>query len=279
TVRFRHYDPEIGRWLERGPAGYVDGLSLLHYASDAPVDTSDPMGLGPEDWYEPSQGGGGSSSPEDWNEYQRKINEARAACECENALQDWKDICDRVRQKLSNIRQKLQERRGQLHENLGPKRDRVPLPETVPGDWKTPSISKRGHRALIEQTIDYIKDLEKFLELWCNSPKMPPGFSPRFVPRERPFAYYYDRYRYVFPSIPSPEPVRTPTPSIDPVRPVRPPTPVVDPVRPVYTPIEWFPIEFDSPEAARNAGWLIGAGLGAAAIEYMRRCPNMRPAH
>jgi RHS repeat-associated protein len=44
TVRFRHYDPEIGRWLERDPAGYVDGSSLYEYAMSEPVDQIDPFG-------------------------------------------------------------------------------------------------------------------------------------------------------------------------------------------------------------------------------------------
>ena len=27
-VRYRYYDPLLGRWLQRDPAGYVDGLNL-----------------------------------------------------------------------------------------------------------------------------------------------------------------------------------------------------------------------------------------------------------
>lgn len=29
TVRFRHYEPKTGRWLERDPLGHVDGMSML----------------------------------------------------------------------------------------------------------------------------------------------------------------------------------------------------------------------------------------------------------
>jgi RHS repeat-associated protein len=47
TVRFRHYDPTPGmaRWLERDPAGYVDGPSLYAYLGRSPVDGVDPSGL------------------------------------------------------------------------------------------------------------------------------------------------------------------------------------------------------------------------------------------
>jgi RHS repeat-associated protein len=52
TVRFRHYDPEIGRWIERDPAGYVDGLSVFEYVLSGPIGNVDPYGLrrcqGPE---------------------------------------------------------------------------------------------------------------------------------------------------------------------------------------------------------------------------------------
>lgn len=45
TVRFRHYDPGLGRWLERDPAGYVDGMNLLEYLAGTPLMLMDPFGL------------------------------------------------------------------------------------------------------------------------------------------------------------------------------------------------------------------------------------------
>lgn len=47
TVRFRHYDPSagLGRWLERDPAGYVDGGNLYEYVQGDPLDATDPYGL------------------------------------------------------------------------------------------------------------------------------------------------------------------------------------------------------------------------------------------
>jgi len=45
TVRNRHYDPILGRWLERDPAGYVDGGNLYQYAGGAPLTCTDGLGL------------------------------------------------------------------------------------------------------------------------------------------------------------------------------------------------------------------------------------------
>ena len=33
----RHYVPGHGRWLQRDPAGYVDGMSLYEYVSSRPT--------------------------------------------------------------------------------------------------------------------------------------------------------------------------------------------------------------------------------------------------
>jgi len=45
TVRHRHYDPILGRWLERDPAGYVDGGNLLSYVGEQPHMQVDPKGM------------------------------------------------------------------------------------------------------------------------------------------------------------------------------------------------------------------------------------------
>ena len=45
VVRFRWYAPDLGRFLERDPAGYTDGMLLYLYAGNNPVIYVDPMGL------------------------------------------------------------------------------------------------------------------------------------------------------------------------------------------------------------------------------------------
>jgi RHS repeat-associated protein len=49
TVRFRTYSPTLGRWLERDPAGYVDGMGLYEYVRGGAIDAVDPSGLEPPD--------------------------------------------------------------------------------------------------------------------------------------------------------------------------------------------------------------------------------------
>jgi hypothetical protein len=50
TVRFRHYDVGLGRWLERDPLEYIDGMSLYGYVTGAPLNALDPLGLTSNEW-------------------------------------------------------------------------------------------------------------------------------------------------------------------------------------------------------------------------------------
>jgi RHS repeat-associated protein len=42
--RARHYDPVKGRFLQRDPVGYLDGVNLYEYVHDNPVNSADPAG-------------------------------------------------------------------------------------------------------------------------------------------------------------------------------------------------------------------------------------------
>jgi RHS repeat-associated protein len=42
---FRTYSPALGRWMQRDPIGYVDGVSLYQYVESGPIDRQDPLGL------------------------------------------------------------------------------------------------------------------------------------------------------------------------------------------------------------------------------------------
>lgn len=44
-VRFRWYDPPTGRWMEKDPAGYVDGANLFEAVMGSPTVLSDGLGL------------------------------------------------------------------------------------------------------------------------------------------------------------------------------------------------------------------------------------------
>jgi len=42
---FRHYHPTLGRWLQRDPLGYVDGMSLYEYVGSNAICKQDSLGL------------------------------------------------------------------------------------------------------------------------------------------------------------------------------------------------------------------------------------------
>jgi RHS repeat-associated protein len=46
--RARHYNPDIGRFLQADPIGYADGLNLYTYCGNNPLNYTDPYGLSKE---------------------------------------------------------------------------------------------------------------------------------------------------------------------------------------------------------------------------------------
>jgi RHS repeat-associated protein len=47
--RARYYDYDTGRWYQRDPLGYVDGMGLYQYVGGRPLMVPDPFGLAPGD--------------------------------------------------------------------------------------------------------------------------------------------------------------------------------------------------------------------------------------
>ena len=43
--RARYLNPRLGRFMQRDPAGYVDGMSLYEYVHSTPILALDPIGL------------------------------------------------------------------------------------------------------------------------------------------------------------------------------------------------------------------------------------------
>lgn len=58
SVRYRVYSPELGRWMQRDPIGYLGGGNLYEYVGGMVIKSVDPMGLAPH-----SSGGGGGHTP------------------------------------------------------------------------------------------------------------------------------------------------------------------------------------------------------------------------
>jgi RHS repeat-associated protein len=49
-VRHRSYHPALGRWVQRDPAEYVDGMGLYEYVGSSPIAGTDPTGLQMGGW-------------------------------------------------------------------------------------------------------------------------------------------------------------------------------------------------------------------------------------
>ena len=45
SVRFRYYHPQLGRWMQRDPLGYINGMSFYEYVATNPIVLFDPLGL------------------------------------------------------------------------------------------------------------------------------------------------------------------------------------------------------------------------------------------
>ena len=48
--RARHYHPVYGRWLQRDPTGYIDGMNLYEYVRSGPATARDPSGKTSRSW-------------------------------------------------------------------------------------------------------------------------------------------------------------------------------------------------------------------------------------
>ena len=84
--------------------------------------------------------------------------------------------CDRIHEKIKNIQHEIDKRIGELREDI------KELPERAPGDVKNPSLSRWGHRKIL-QTFKKQLELEK-TKLWdrCGGdPPRPPATSPVVV--------------------------------------------------------------------------------------------------
>jgi len=96
SYRARQYDPERGRFLQRDPSGYVDGLGLYLYCSAAPTTRVDPAGLdddGPAPWVTRPWPGDSKEDQAKWGDEQaqKALEEAKKAYDAgdKGAAREW----------------------------------------------------------------------------------------------------------------------------------------------------------------------------------------------
>jgi hypothetical protein len=79
-----------------------------------------------------------------------------------------------MKNRIENLRRKIQERFEALQKNP------QGLPESCPGDTTKPSLSRDGHRRLINEDENNLRSLEEEYESLCRDP--PSGGAPATVP-------------------------------------------------------------------------------------------------
>lgn len=96
TVRFRWYDPVLGRWLERDPLGYVANASLYNYCWDAPSSLLDPYGESPLSWLIKKLGKklGTKGVKESIELLAKRIRRIASKCDTPEALELLEDVDD-----------------------------------------------------------------------------------------------------------------------------------------------------------------------------------------
>jgi RHS repeat-associated protein len=73
-----------------------------------------------------------------------------------------KEFCKRLAEKIENVDQRIRKRIGELDE------DPLNLPEGCAGDDLKPSLSRRGHRRLINEDKALLSNLKAQLLAWCQ---------------------------------------------------------------------------------------------------------------
>jgi RHS repeat-associated protein len=93
------------------------------------------------------------------------------------------EYCRRLLEKIRNVEERIQKRIGELDE------DPLDLPEACPGDDVKPSLSRRGHRRLINEDKALLAALKGYYAAYCQTPPPPvpvPAPQPETQPETAP---------------------------------------------------------------------------------------------
>src|SRR6185312_5004645 len=89
-----------------------------------------------------------------------------------------KEFCERLAEKIKNVEKSIKKRISELDENP------LELDETCPGDDKHPSLSRRGHRRLINEDKALLAKLSAEYMAFCTDNWGPP--TPPMIPIPSP---------------------------------------------------------------------------------------------
>jgi RHS repeat-associated protein len=181
----RTYLPHLGRWGQRDPLEYVDGVNLYEYVSSNPILVTDPLGLASisfdeyykkhvEDSGKPNEAG--FLNDEDWPD------------PCKNP-QNFKQKCEALRRVIDNLTKSVNKHQRDLV------LDRHNLPtERFPGSRIRDTVQDHVRRLIEEQ--EYLRRLREIYDKKCRGG----GGSTEPAPQPAPVPII----------IPAPQPVRQP---------------------------------------------------------------------
>jgi RHS repeat-associated protein len=133
--RHRYMTTGSGRFLQRDPLLYAYSLNTYAFVLSNPSTYIDPSGLLPMD-PPPSLDPGHPDNvlDRDWR---------------------WRAHCKKVRDRIRKRKDEIEKRKREYEE------DKHKLPDCHYDDWKSPRKSRRGHRNIIEDLEENLRDLEE----------------------------------------------------------------------------------------------------------------------
>jgi RHS repeat-associated protein len=165
TVRYRTYEPVLGRWMQRDPLEYLPGAALYEFVNGRPLRWRDPMGLASSDGEEPAG----------CCEYQgRSI--PMGECRCRHVLTEfapggvqlekWRQAREKIRRLL--LTEKVYSAKNRLGLIKDVLQRRMPTlermrdaTEDTTKDWVEDALNPAGSPQSVDEALDRLEDALK----------------------------------------------------------------------------------------------------------------------